>query len=74
MIARTVATLAEYAGARPVGWHTKSASSVDTRRLLMEAGGRMMSVGLHPHMSVRPGRIAGLEQVLDHVARAGGEA
>ena len=40
----------------------------------MEAGGRMMSVGLHPHMSVRPGRIAGLEQVLDHVARAGGEA
>lgn len=39
VIARTVATLAEHAGVRPVGWHTKSAPSVNTRRLLMEEGG-----------------------------------
>ena len=137
VIARTVATLAEHAGARPLGWHTKSAPSVNTRRLLMEEGGfvydsdaydddlpriarradggahvilpyafdtndmrfrpgggfvfaedfsryciaafdrlmreggRMMSVGLHLRTIGRPGRIAGLEQLLDHVARAG---
>jgi len=39
VIARTVATLAEAAGTRPVGWHTKSAPSVNTRRLLVEEGG-----------------------------------
>lgn len=136
VIAKTVATLAEHAGARPVGWHTKSAPSVNTRRLLieeggflydsdcydddlprlvpgagrphvilpyafdtndmrfrpgagfnqaedfsryciaafdrlMQEGGRMMSVGLHLRTIGRPGRIAGLEQFLDHVARAG---
>ncbi|MBR0679888.1 polysaccharide deacetylase family protein [Roseomonas eburnea] len=136
VIARTVATLTEHAGARPVGWHTKSAASVNTRRLLMEEGGflydsdaydddlprivagprgphvvipyafdtndmrfrpgggfvqaedfsryciaafdrlmqeggRMMSVGLHLRTIGRPGRIAGLEQFLDHVTRAG---
>jgi peptidoglycan/xylan/chitin deacetylase (PgdA/CDA1 family) len=134
VIARTVATLAGHAGTRPVGWHTKSASSVNTRRLLLEdggflydsdcydddlprlhpgtrhvvlpyafdtndmrfrpgqgfvfaedfsryciaafdrlmaEGGRMMSVGLHLRTIGRPGRIAGLEQLLDHIARAG---
>jgi peptidoglycan/xylan/chitin deacetylase (PgdA/CDA1 family) len=39
VIARTVATLTEAAGTRPVGWHTKSSSSVNTRRLLLEEGG-----------------------------------
>jgi peptidoglycan/xylan/chitin deacetylase (PgdA/CDA1 family) len=39
VIARTIATLAEHGGARPVGWHTKSAPSVNTRRLLLEDGG-----------------------------------
>ena len=39
VIARTVAVLAEAAGTRPVGWHTKSAPSVNTRRLLLEEGG-----------------------------------
>lgn len=39
VIARTVAALTEAAGARPVGWHTKSAPSVNTRRLLIEEGG-----------------------------------
>jgi peptidoglycan/xylan/chitin deacetylase (PgdA/CDA1 family) len=39
VIARTVGAIADAAGARPVGWHTRSASSVNTRRLLIEDGG-----------------------------------
>lgn len=39
VIAAAVATIAEAAGARPVGWHTRSAASVNTRRLLLEEGG-----------------------------------
>jgi len=38
-IARTVAAIAAATGARPVGWHTRSASSPNTRRLLVEEGG-----------------------------------
>ena len=38
-IARTVATIAEVTGKRPVGWHTRSAASENTRRLLVEEGG-----------------------------------
>ena len=38
-IARTVAAIADATGARPVGWHTRSASSPNTRRLLIEEGG-----------------------------------
>ncbi len=38
-IARTVATIAAAAGSPPLGWHTKSAPSVNTRRLLVEHGG-----------------------------------
>jgi peptidoglycan/xylan/chitin deacetylase (PgdA/CDA1 family) len=38
-IARTVATIAETAGAPPVGWHTRSATSIRTRDLLVEHGG-----------------------------------
>jgi peptidoglycan/xylan/chitin deacetylase (PgdA/CDA1 family) len=137
VIARTVATLAEAAGARPLGWHTKSAPSANTRRLLLEdggflydsdaydddlprlvpgaggkphviipyafdtndmrfrpgqgfvfaedfsryciaafdrlmqEGGRMMSIGLHLRTIGRPARIGGLEQILEHIARAG---
>lgn len=140
VIARTVAALAEAAGARPVGWHTKSAPSVNTRRLLIEEGGflydsdaydddvprlvpgaagrphvilpyafdtndmrfrpgqgfvfaedfsryciaafdrlvkeggRMMSIGLHLRTIGRPARIAGLEQILTHIAGAGDAA
>ena len=136
VIARSVAAIARVAGVRPVGWHTRSASSVNTRRLLVEEGGflydsdaynddlpylvdvggrshvvvpysfdtndmrfqagggltlardfaeyvidafdwlwregverpRMMSVGLHLRIIGRPGRIVGLERVLEHVA------
>jgi peptidoglycan/xylan/chitin deacetylase (PgdA/CDA1 family) len=38
-IADTVRAIAEATGERPVGWHTRSASSVNTRRLLREEGG-----------------------------------
>jgi allantoinase len=135
VIARAVETITRVAGIRPVGWHTRSASSANTRRLLVEEGGflydsdaydddlpylvevsgrphvvlpysfdtndmrfqagggftlardfaayvidafdwlwregsttpKMLSVGLHLRIIGRPGRIAGLEQVLAHI-------
>ncbi|NQW08537.1 MAG: polysaccharide deacetylase family protein [Alphaproteobacteria bacterium] len=39
IIARCVAEIREAAGVRPVGWHTRSAPSPNTRRLLVEEGG-----------------------------------
>jgi peptidoglycan/xylan/chitin deacetylase (PgdA/CDA1 family) len=39
VIARTVATIERATGQRPLGWHTRSASSAHTRRLLVEEGG-----------------------------------
>ena len=39
VIARTVAAIEQATGQRPVGWHTRSASSQNTRRLLVEEGG-----------------------------------
>jgi peptidoglycan/xylan/chitin deacetylase (PgdA/CDA1 family) len=38
-IRRTVQAIREATGARPVGWHTRSAPSPNTRRLLIEEGG-----------------------------------
>ena len=38
-IARTVAAITDATGVRPVGWHTRSAPSANTRRLLAEEGG-----------------------------------
>jgi len=38
-IARTVEAITRATGARPVGWHTRSAPSANTRRLLLEEGG-----------------------------------
>ena len=142
VIAATVAAIRDATGERPVGWHTRSASSVNTRRLLLEEGGflydsdcydddlprllkrpdgaphvilpyafdtndmrfspgggfiqaedfsrycigaidwllreaatggpRMLSIGLHLRIIGRPARMAGLEQVLAHVARQQG--
>src|SRR6478672_7091192 len=37
-IARTVAAIKAVTGTRPVGWHTRSPGSVNTRRLLVEEG------------------------------------
>ncbi len=39
VIARGVAAIRAVCGARPVGWHTRSATSPHTRRLLVEEGG-----------------------------------
>jgi peptidoglycan/xylan/chitin deacetylase (PgdA/CDA1 family) len=39
VIARAVAAIRDAAGAAPVGWHTRSATSPNTRRLLGEHGG-----------------------------------
>ena len=38
-IARTVAAITHATGQRPLGWHTRSATSPNTRRLLVEEGG-----------------------------------
>ena len=38
-ISRTVAAISTAAGTPPVGWHTRSATSTRTRRLLIEHGG-----------------------------------
>src|SRR6266702_4681370 len=38
-IARTVAAIERATGQRPLGWHTRSATSPNTRRLLVEEGG-----------------------------------
>ena len=41
---------------------------------LIKEGGRMMSIGLHLRTIGRPARIGGLEQILEHVAKAGDTA
>src|SRR5260370_15024530 len=38
-IARTAAAIMAVTGIRPIGWHTRSPGSVNTRRLLVEEGG-----------------------------------
>lgn len=138
VIRKTVDGIARIAGMPPVGWHTRSATSPNTRRLLVEQGGflydsnaydddapytvevggrphvvlpyafdtndmrfyngggfvqakdferycagafdrlhaegartlRMMSIGLHLRIIGRPGRIDGLERLLDHMRAA----
>jgi allantoinase len=39
VIARTVEAIGAACGERPVGWHTRSSPSTETRRLLLEEGG-----------------------------------
>jgi peptidoglycan/xylan/chitin deacetylase (PgdA/CDA1 family) len=39
IIRRTVSAIEQATGARPLGWHTRSAASTNTRRLLVEEGG-----------------------------------
>lgn len=140
LIARAVRTIHTLYGRAPVGWHTKSSPSVNTRRLLVEHGGflydsdaydddapyyrevagrqhlvlpyafdtndmkffdpfvfstgndfadytiaafdwllresqhapRMMSIGLHTRIIGRPGRIAGLDRIIQHVSSSRG--
>jgi len=65
VIQRAHETIARVAGTPPVGWHTKSSPSVNTRRLLVEHGGWLydsdaynddlpyyVRVGDHPHLVV----------------------
>jgi peptidoglycan/xylan/chitin deacetylase (PgdA/CDA1 family) len=65
VIARSVEVIHRIAGERPVGWHTRSASSVNTRRLLVEEGGfrydsdaydddlpYLVAVGGRPHVVI----------------------
>ncbi|MBN9496736.1 MAG: polysaccharide deacetylase family protein [Alphaproteobacteria bacterium] len=142
-IAKTVAVIERTTGMRPVGWHTRSAPSANTRKLLVEHGGflydsdaygdelpyfvdvagkrhlvlpyafdtndmhfhqgfqrfalggdfatyttdafdwlhdegaktpRLLPIGLHLRMVGRPGRMAGLKRILDHVTRPGAKA
>lgn len=135
IVERASTVIRDTAGSAPVGWHTRSATSVNTRRILVEHGGflydsnayhddlpvlttvggvphvvlpyafdtndmrfygggfvqpddfanyciaaidrlhresarepRMLSIGLHPRIIGRPGRIGGLEILLDHLA------
>jgi peptidoglycan/xylan/chitin deacetylase (PgdA/CDA1 family) len=59
-IARTVAAISASAGAPPVGWHTRSATSVNTRRLLIEHGGFLYDSNAYnddcPFMAAQDGR------------------
>lgn len=136
VIERSARVVSTAAGTPTVGWHTRSATSVNTRRLLVEHGGflydsndynddvpsivrvgevdhvvlpyafdtndmrffnnggfvqgsdfsryctaafdrlvaestqapRMLTIGIHPRIIGRPGRIDGLEAFLDHIA------
>lgn len=61
VIARSVAAIAQAAGTPPVGWHTRSATSLNTRRLLVEHGGFLYDSNAYnddiPYMvEVLPGR------------------
>lgn len=60
-IARTVAAIRAAAGTPPVGWHTRSATSLNTRRLLVEHGGFLYDSNAYnddlPYMAeIVPGR------------------
>ncbi|HEY1723444.1 MAG TPA: polysaccharide deacetylase family protein [Magnetospirillaceae bacterium] len=138
-IQKTAAIIEAATGKRPLGWHTRSGSTANTRRLLVEQGflydsdaynddlpysvtvagkphlvlpyafdtndmqfqhsdrfalaadfatyvcdafdwlwregaetPRMMSIGLHLRIIARPGRIGGVEKILEHMQRKGG--
>ena len=60
VIARSVEAISKAAGTPPVGWHTRSATSVNTRRLLLEHGGFLYDSNAynddHPSMFSQAGR------------------
>ena len=60
VIARAVAAITTAAGTPPVGWHTRSATSVNTRRLLLEHGGFLYDSNAYdddtPYMVSEAGR------------------
>jgi peptidoglycan/xylan/chitin deacetylase (PgdA/CDA1 family) len=62
VIAATIAAIRDATGERPVGWHTRSASSVNTRRLLLEDGGFLYDSDAYD--DDRPRLLAGTRHVI----------
>ncbi len=60
VIARAVEAITATSGSAPVGWHTRSATSPNTRRLLMEHGGFLYDSNAYnddmPYMARHQGR------------------
>ncbi len=60
VIARSVEAIGKAAGTPPIGWHTRSATSVNTRRLLLEHGGFLYDSNAynddHPYLIEQNGR------------------
>ena len=64
VIARTVAAIQDATGARPVGWHTRSAPSVNTRRLLIEEGGFLYDSDAYDDDLPRMLQVSGRQHVI----------
>lgn len=64
VIAATVAAIGKAAGARPLGWHTRSASSVNTRRLIVEEGGFLYDSDAYDDDLPRTVQVAGRPHVI----------
>lgn len=64
VIARAVSAITTAAGTPPVGWHTRSATSVNTRRLLLEHGGFLYDSNAYDDDTPYMASIAGREIVV----------
>ena len=64
VIARAVADISAAAGEPPVGWHTRSATSENTRRLLVEHGGFLYDSNAYDDDTPYMVTIAGREMVV----------
>ncbi len=64
VISLGVAAVREACGVRPVGWHTRSATSVNTRRLLLEEGGFLYDSNAYDDDTPYTVTMAGREHVV----------
>ena len=64
VISRAVASIRDVCGERPVGWHTRSATSVNTRRLLVEEGGFLYDSNAYDDDTPYTVDVAGHEHVV----------
>ncbi len=64
VIAGTVAAIEQACGQRPLGWHTKSSASVNTRRLLLEEGGFLYDSDAYDDDLPRTVQVAGTPHVV----------
>lgn len=66
VIAATVGAIRDACGARPLGWHSKSSASVNTRRLVIEEGGFLYDSDAYDDDLPRsvPGAAAGQRHVI----------